>query len=537
MTGRRRALRPDRGELIAAAASAGLFAIAFPPFPLLVPAFVCLLPAAIAIVRRADAGVPGGALAAARIGFWFGLLGYGANLYWIAIALSIYTKLAILGYLASLLVLAPVVSLAGAALYLARRATRWPLAVLLPVTWTASELVLNYMHDLAFPWLPLGLAIAPLPLLAQIADLSGARGISFWIAATGGLLADALMVRADARAAGARWGWREAARPLAAIAVLAAIVAAYGAWRLRTTVVRPLAPVAVIQPNIPQFDKWQEEHRDRIVGMLASLTRAELARSDPRLVVWPEAALPGFMQEHPEWRDTIRALVGVERAPLLFGVLDLEWRGPEDFDYYNAAMFADSTGLVGAQPAYHKERLVPIVERVPLINPRWFSGLRYFGAFGEGTGPVVYRTGFGRVGVLICYESIFPQISRANRRDGVDVLLNITNDAWFGRSLAPHQHFAHLQLRAIETRVGVVRSANTGISGYVDPLGRVRDATPIFVPRTATYTAETTDVRTPYVRFGDWLGILCLAATVALVAWSRVAGRRSPRPSTLDPRP
>lgn len=529
---KRRVLWPDRAEAVAAIASAALFALSFPPFPFVLPAFLCLVPAALAVARRADTGQ--GARSAIRIGFWFGFAGYAANLYWIAIALSIYTRLAILGYIASLLVLAPVTAAAFGALYAMRRRTRWPIVALLPIVWTASEVVLNYLHDLAFPWLPLGLATAPVPVLAQLADLTGVRGISFWMATVGGVATDAWLYRARTRGTSdrrtdIRW---YAPRALVVLASFA-FVAAYGAWRMRTTVLRRVAPIGIIQPNIPQTDKWQEENRERIVGLLVDITRAEFARSDPALMVWPEAALPGFMQQHPDWTDTITALARGAGVPVLFGVLDLDWRGAQEFDYYNAAMLADSMGRIGTQPAYHKERLVPIVERVPFLNPRLFSGLRYFGGFGEGTGPVVYRFPFGAAGVLICYESIFPQIAREYRKQGADVLLNITNDAWFGRSLAPYQHHAHLVLRAIETRAGVVRSANTGISGYIDPLGRVRAATPLFEARSDTYVAETTDVRTLYVRIGDWLGTLCLAATaIGVIAAAR---RRRSAPETVSP--
>ena len=180
---------PTRTEAIAAGAAALLFAVSFPPFLLFVPAFLCLTPLAVAVAREADAG--GSPRAAARLGFWFGLLGYACALYWIAIALSLYTKLAILGYIGAIVWLAPIVALAMAALFALRRGTGCPLAILLPVDWVALEVVLNYTSDLAFPWLPLGLATSRVPVLAQFAELSGARGVSFWIAATNGLLADA----------------------------------------------------------------------------------------------------------------------------------------------------------------------------------------------------------------------------------------------------------------------------------------------------------------------------------------------------------
>jgi apolipoprotein N-acyltransferase len=514
-----RILRPTRSEAIAALASAVLFAFAFPPFPPLLAACICLVPVAVAIARMADEGES--VRAAVRVAFWFGLVGYALNLYWIAIALSLFTKLAILGYVAALIWLAPFVGAFGAALYLTRRATRWPLAILLPMCWTALELVLNYLSDLSFPWLPLGLAAAKLPIFAQIADLSSVRGVSFWIAATNGLIADAYLLRFNRRAVLTR---------VAAALGLAALVAGYGAWRIRTTETVPVAPIAVIQPNIPEDVKLQAEQKDRFVGILANLTREAFREQDPQLVLWPETALSDFLFRHPDWQDSLRALARVEPVPILTGVLDLVERGPDDYDYYNAAILTDRRGEIQPQLPYRKEFLVPIVERVPFLNPRWFSGMAYFGGFGRGKDQKPFVLPFGSVGTLICYESIFPQQSRHFRREGASLLVNITNDAWFGRSSAPYQHEAHLALRAIENRVGIVRAANTGISEYVDPLGRVHDATELFVPAQRTFVAETTNVHTLFDKLGDWLGALSLIGVIVLI----VRDRRTRRTSTPE---
>lgn len=535
-----RVLWPARQEALAALASAVLFALAFPPVPLVIPVFFCLAPIAVAIARQADGD--GTLRGAARIGFWFAIAGYGMTLYWIAGALSLFTKLAILGFVGALVWLGIMVAIVAMALYSARRATGLPLAVLLPVVWTAGELVLAHFPDLSFPWLPLGLATVSVPTLAQSADISGVRGTSFWIAALNGIAADLwILHRARATAPEARDGRRMPPAVLvnvgAAVAILA-IVAAYGAWRTATVELRPIAPVAVVQPNIPQDEKWQAAQRDRIVGIIAAQTRDLLPESDARLVVWPEVALPGYLSDHPEWRDTLRSLASIDSTPILFGVLDVDFRSREDYDYYNAAMLTDQLGRVGGQPAYRKGHLVPIVERVPFVNPRWFSGMKYFGAFGIGTEEVPFQLDWGRAGVLICYESIYPQRSLEFRRNGADILVNITNDAWFGRSLAPYQHHAHLIMRAIETRVGIVRSANTGISGYIDPLGHEHGRTDLFVTASPTYVAHTTNLITPYVRFGDWLGLLSLIVTVGATAWYAVQHRRRslrPRAGSSSP--
>lgn len=519
-----------------AAASAVLFLLAFPPMPPLA-VLACLVPVALAAAAIADGDAPLGE--GIRLGWWFGVFGFGATLYWIAIALSIYTKLAIAGYFGALFVMAALAAGGIGTLVAARRATRAPMAILLPVAWVAWEKLTEALPQLGFPWLPLGLGVAKATVLAQSADLSGVHGTSFWIAAVNGLLVDAIIA------------WRAGVRPvrawaprLAGAALIVGAALGYGEWRTHTIVFRDVAPIAIVQPDVPQEDKWQESNRDRIVGMMSAGTRAALATGDPKLIVWPEVALPGYLLDHPEWQDTLAALGRAGHVPILFGVIDIRFNSPPsaagtmDFDYFNAAMLTDSLGRVGAYPPTRKQYLVPVVERVPFLNPKWFKSLKYFGGYGVGEGAIVYHEPWGRFGVLICYESIFPSHARAMRRNGADLLLNITNDAWFGRSVAPWQHEAHMMLRAIETRAGVVRSANTGISTYIDPLGRPHESTGLFVPAARTYRAQTSDARTLFVALGDWVGWGCVAASAGLVAlaWYRhrggargVAMRTAPR--------
>ncbi len=547
---------PTAHEAIAAVASGALFAFAFPPFNFVVPVLVCLVPLTVTIAWYADHD--GHAWNAARAGFWFGIVGYGATLYWIAVALLLYTKLALLGYLGTLIWLGPIVGATAAALFAIRRFTGWPFAILLPVVWVASELALNYLSDLSFPWLPLGLGVARVPVLAQMAELSGVRGVSFWIAAVNGLLADAWLWKYDRRAAMQR---------VAAAVALVALAAGYGAWRMASITLKPLAPVTVIQPDIPEQAKLTVEDPTTHVALLARMTREALSQSVadpgtrnlgapdqrvldqrvpnwttpnrsvpdlgapqlvPQLVMWPEAALDRFLWQYPNWIDSLHSAVAAQPTPVLTGVLDSDNPMVQPFHYYNAAILTTPEGFVSRRSVYRKQFLVPIVERVPFLNPDWFRSVNYFGGFSHGKNEPPLRVSFGKIGVIICYEAIFPQLSRFYARQGATLLTNITNDAWFQRSSAPYQHFAHLSLRAIETRLPVVRAANTGISGYIDPLGRVRAETPIFVPRTATYMVESAGVTTLYTRVGDWVGGLSFTATLAMLAaawWRRRRGK------------
>lgn len=517
----RRRVWVSRKQTIAVLVSGVLFAISFPPFHLVVPVLFCLAPVAVAVAREADRN--GSKWDAARIGGWFGVVGYGLTLYWIAVALSLYTKLAIAGFLGTLVWLVPFVGLAAWALFVIRRGTRWPLAILLPVVWVTLELVFNHLSDLSFPWLPLGLSMAHTPVLAQMADLSGVRGVSFWIAAVNGLIADAWMLRRSPQAVRA-----VRARMLGVLAIVAA-AELYGGWRMSTIQLTPLAQVAVVQPNIPEEAKLtvSDVQRTTHVGLLTALTRKELRQHSPALVVWPEAALDSFLWHYPNWIDSLQAAVAEKPTPIITGFLDSSSPFVRPFRYYNAALITDQYGRLSAQPMYHKQYLVPIVERVPFLNPDWFVGMDYFGGFGRGGDQPPFVTPFGKAGVLICYESIYPNESRSYALQGATLLVNITNDAWFQRSLAPYQHFAHLIMRTIETRLPAVRAANTGISGYIDPLGRVQEATPIFTQYTGTYNVQRASVTTPYVRFGDWVGTICLIATLVLILVALVRTRRA----------
>ena len=449
-----------------------LFALAFPPLPLAGLIFVCLVPVAVMVARAADSGQPASTAARIRRLVFSG---------WVrALPVldrrrpSLFTSQAWLAYAATIVGMCGLVALTTTALYRARRLTRWPMAVLLPAAWVSLEILLLYFSDLAFPWFPLGLAMATHPTLAQAADLSGVHGLSVWIAVTNGLLADAWMALPGWRRFSVRtqypdrsnlWLLRtlfvappdqsdEAARitagarfvisRLTLAAALGVAVWGYGVWRQDTISLRPLGRVGIVQPNVSEDEKMQRTTNSFIVP-LASLTRQEEATETPLLVVWPETALPDFLGNHPDWVDSLRSLAHTGHAPILFGMIDLTMTGPgrNDFDYFNAATVVDTAGRISVEPPYHKVYVVPIVERVPFLNPHWFAMFKYFGGFGRGTSAIPFNLAVGRVGVLICYESIFPQQARRFRRAGADLIVNMTNDAWFGKGLAPYQHEAH----------------------------------------------------------------------------------------------
>ena len=495
---------PSRRLVLLAAVSTALLVGAYPPFSLILPSFVALVPLLWALdeLRLRNAPVA----EAAWVGYWFGVFVNGVTLYWMVIALWHFTPLSALGYAASVLVvLSPQWALAAWATYRTSTRTRIPLWLGFSLIWTGVEWLQGHFGDLRFPWLGLGNSLVRLPTLVQWAEIGGARGVTLWLAWANVMVFLALSRRT----------WK----PVVALAVTVAAAAGYGTWRERTIVMRPVTTVAVLQPNVGFNEKREERENIRLLNQLLELTRRARQDTSVRLVAWPEAAVPVYFVDHPGYADSVAELSRAIGIPILAGGLDAVFKPDGSYDNWNAAFLFEPDGRVHQRP-YHKLYLVPIVERVPFINPDWFGNMKWFGGFEAGDSLPVYRIAQGSFGVLICYESTFEDLARRYRKGGADFLVNITNDAWYGRSTAPAQHASHLVMRAIETRVGIARAANSGISEFVDPLGRVHLSTPLLEERVEASPVLTTDIRTPYVRFGDWVALVAIVGSLACVAAS-----------------
>jgi apolipoprotein N-acyltransferase len=502
--------------------SAVLLALSFPPLHLLVPPFIGLVPFALWIHGLAPDAE--GRRAAVRGSMLFGAIYFGIVFYWILVALIWFTWLAILAFLASLFGLIGIATLFGWTLHRAVHGVRAPLWLALPVAWTGAEWFRAHLPStLAFPWLGLGTSLTGYPELVGIAELVGARGVTFWIAAVNGLVA-VLVLRLRT---GKRWTGQASF-----VALTLALPMAWGVWRAGTLVTREAATVTVMQPNIPEHIKL--DPRAGLDSTFASLTGLlqliPPGRTD--LIVMPEVTFSIFPEAeiHAGWLDPIVAWSGYARAPILFGALGYDGELPDDFTPFNSAFVVEPAGLTDYR--YDKRFLVPFVERVPLLPTGWFRGRQYFGGYGVGEGWPLARAGDAALGVLVCYESTYPEASRRFRLEGADVLVNVTNDAWYGReplyarTTALWQHPAHMVMRAIENRMGVARAANTGISLFIDPVGRVYNATELFEADAHTDVVHTTDVLTFYTRFGDLVGNGSAAAALILVLASMALARR-----------
>jgi apolipoprotein N-acyltransferase len=451
--------------------------------------------------------------AAAAVGWWFGFGYHAAGLYWIGEAFLVEAEV-----FAWLLPFAVTIMPAGLALFSAA-ATAAAVAlwrpgggrvVALAVTLSAAEWLRGHVLT-GFPWNVLGYALTqPLPLM-QSAALVGIYGLTLLVVLVAAL---PLVALADD-------GWtRRGGRGAALSAALLAALAAYGAFRLSAPLPATVDGVRVrlVQPSIPQREKWRpERQRDIFVRHLDLTLTAPDGRVDGLAgithVVWPEAAMPFQPLRSPEAVAAIGQRLGEGRW-LVSGALRSETNAEGARRAYNSLMIFGATGLVGL---YDKIHLVPFGEYLPFQSALEFIGLqqltRVRGGFSTGIKPrpLVEVPGLPAAAPLICYEAIFPAaVVQGAARPGV--LINVTNDGWFGRTSGPHQHFHQARVRAVEEGLPLLRAANNGISAIVDPYGRI--LAKIALDEIGTIDGDLPFPLTlpPYARIGDLPFALAWAA-------------------------
>jgi apolipoprotein N-acyltransferase len=321
-------------------------------------------------------------------------------------------------------------------------------------------------------------------------------------------------------------------RSLAALltaALTLTVVLVYGHWRLdqlarANTAIEPLR-VAVVQGNVDQDRKWDPAFLRETIDRYHALTR-EHAAQPLDLVVWPEAAMPFFFERDAAHRDELLAFVADTKTPLLFGSPAIDQAGSRAPRLYNSAYLITETGAIAGR--YDKLHLVPFGEYVPLERILFFVNklVDGIGEFAPGDDATVFSLERFRLGVMICFEVVFPELTRRAVLNGATVMAAITNDAWFGDSAAPYQHLDMVALRAVENRVPFARAANTGVSGFIDATGRVEAATDLFVPASRTNPVAPRTETTWYTRSGDAFAWACVA--LGVVALARAT--RRPRP-------
>jgi len=390
-----------------------------------------------------------------------------------------------------------------------------PEILLAPPLWVSLEYLRGILFS-GFPWAFLGYSQFSTLSLVQISDISGVYGVSFLIMVVNAALFRFLEAAVDRTFKPA---WKE----ILAAGLLLALTGVYGHLRLREMNSRdkegnPLR-IALIQGNIPQDVKWDPKFQEETMSIYIDLTERSRI-SNPDLIIWPETATPFFFQDSFLFRSRILDLAQAMNALLLFGSPAFDQKGRE-IDYFNSAfLISPQKKILGR---YDKIHLVPFGEYAPLSGILGFTRdiIGAMGDFQSGKEVVNLSIPQGKFGVLICYEAIFPDLTRQFVRKGAQFLVNITNDAWFGRTAAPFQHISMARLRAIENRVPIARAANTGISGFIDPSGRLIDSSEIFTKAILSDTIYLRKTWSFYTQFGDVFTYFCLGYTILFLIFSR----------------
>jgi apolipoprotein N-acyltransferase len=508
----------------AAAASGLMLTAAFPQPNLGWAAWGALVP----FLAQARRLAPG---AAFRLGMLTAWVHYGTLAYWLVYTMSVYGRLPVW---ASVPLLLLITSYGGLYLGLFALAVRpfsrqpWLALVLIPCVWVALEVTRSHLFT-GMPWAVLGYSQHGFLPLIQLAAVTGVHGLSFLLVAGNVALLLVWEAWRPSTRTPRRTGRRQAFGALAVVAVLVAAIIGAGHWRIervnQLAADAPQVRVGFVQGNIDQAVKWNRAFRWDTVEKYAALSKRAGA-DGPQLLIWPETATPFYFGYHRELTagvlDGIRETGG---ADFLLGSPAFK-RSPDGVTLFNAAFLVSADGRI--QGRYDKSHLVPFGEYVPMgrFLPFVSKLVDGIGDFKPGPPGRVLAWGRWQLGPLICYEAIFPALARRQVANGADLLINITNDAWYGRSSAPYQHFSMAVFRAVENQRTLIRSANTGVSGFIDPVGKVTGASQLFTEAVAVRSVPVMTARTFYNRWGDLLGWGCLAVTAAALIVARRWRRR-----------
>ncbi len=484
-------------NIFLASLSGVLTFLAFPPFEFAPLAWVCLVPLLLAIkgctLKRAF-----------LYSCLTGVIFFSLLLYWLA-------NVSVPGLIILVIVLSALYGLFG---IVAGLVMKYGLDLfILPFAWVAFEYVRSNIFS-GFPWGLLGYSQYRVINLIQIADITGAYGVSFLIATFNVAVFSAFI----------RSRKKTAYMMIALFLIIAAT--SYSIYRFDNYRIWGSPRLSVVQGNIPQNEKWDTKFAEDIIKKYTRLTE-EAAKTAPALIVWPETSYPYLVEGKERSAEEVSSLASREGIPILAG---FAYR--EGDNNYNAAMLFDEKGNLSN--VYYKRHLVPFGEYVPFS--KYLSFLRRYidktiGDFARGdaytlfslksvtttpspSGTRLRETHFYNFGVLICFEDIFPYIMREFVLDGASFMINITNDAWFGDTAASLQHLQASVFRAVENRTPVIRAANTGISCFVNSTGKVSSCVEAggkknFVEGFATDRVDIYAGKSFYTVYGDVFVYFC----------------------------
>ncbi len=531
---------PRSRQILFACASGVLLPLCFPNFEFGLLTWAALIPLHLALDQCSR-----------RRAFWIGwltgLIGFTGIMAWVVTAMTTYGKVPLPVSYAILLLLTAYLGLyvglySLAVVWLRELIPRYGI-FFAPCFWVALELIRTYALS-GLPWCLLGYSQYQNLDLIQIADHTGVYGVSFLIVLVNLAIAELIL-----------WlmpffrGFHPVKLPwelLTTAAVLMLLSWLYSSSVLteeHSTQSKSSIIVGVVQPNIDQAVKWDAEYRDETMQRFDRLTAKLGIGTD--LVVWPEAATPFVLERERDYQLKLIEWAARAQAPILTGSPALRFYPDRRPYLLNSAYLLGTDGALLGR--YDKHHLVPFGEYIPLKSSLLFfldKLVEGIGDFEAGPGPTILsftpkslRGGSPagsrpvKFGVAICYEVIFPDLVRQFADNGAEFLVTITNDGWFGPSSAPAQHFSMVVFRSVENHLAFARSANTGISGFIDPYGRILDATPLFTEHALKAAIPIRNSRTFYSYYGDVFAYGCaiICAFLCLYGYFRT---EEPAPGT-----
>ena len=501
-------------------ALSGLFLILiFPQFNLEFLAWFALIPLLFAIQSQPLKTV------AAR-GFFAGMIFYFLGLNWVTSTLINYGNISrslsflILGLLAAYLSF--YISLFCVLTVKWSRGKPVYFFLLAPLVWTSLEYLRSTHMTFGFSWMGLGYSQFQTLTIIQPAEITGIYGVSALIVLVNAALH--FLLNTWIFSLSAHDGWKMSNRVIGVTTLIIGLWVGWGSWALNLTKSRiessPKIRVALAQGNIEQHLKWNKLYQLSTMEFYKELT-LKAAKEKPELIVWPEAATPFYYSLDPIGTKYVQDLAQAAGVPILFGSPYKTNVDGKPIDYNRAFLISNQGETIDV---YDKMHLVPFGEFVPFRQALFFieKMVEIVGDFGLGKRATVFELNSYQFGVSICYEIIFPDLVRQPVKNGAEYLVNITNDAWFGKSAASYQHISMAALRAVENRTPIVRAANTGISGLIDATGKIKKRTQLFTRE--FIVGEITPNKGPrtfYSKFGDIFSYLCLvmAVTISLLAY------------------
>jgi apolipoprotein N-acyltransferase len=489
-----------------AAVSGALLVVSFPTFNLWPVAWFFLVP--LLLCTEGKNGKD-----AFLLGAFAGVIAYLGLIYWVIVAVHSYGNVPLPLAIPILFLLVIYLGLYwGVFTFLItyiKETGEWISLLTFPAIWVGLEYGRSYALS-GFPWALVGYSQYLNTAFVQVADITGVYGVSYLLVLVNTFLF-LLIVRLKKR---------KRIPLMCTIATIALVVITfvYGYWRIYyPEKMQKGLQVGIVQGNIAQDVKWDMAFQEETLAIYRGLS-LQLKEQSPGLIVWPETAVPAYFPSGTELDDKVMDISQETGTDLLFGSLSVKKKKKEIAIYNSAYLLSPQRHILGR---YDKVHLVPFGEYVPLSS-RFpiFNALAGIGNIEPGEELVLFKIPHGTFGVLICFEVIFPELCRENVRRGADFMVTITNDAWFGRTSAPYQHLAQATLRSIENRIWLVRAANTGISAFVDPWGRIRKAGGIFTPEVLIEEIKLRDnTMTFYTRHGDLFAAVCSLLGIVMIVY------------------